>query len=149
MTTTFNLPYMGTFTHAFDEKGRLTVPREWRGEGFENRLVVLPAQDKRGKMLRVFPGSYLAKQSEKVAGAPLDDPRRMKLDDLFSVGQMLQMDAQNRVAVRDDLRRAAGLDKNAVLVGVGDHFQLWNPEARQSQPSEMPTVEQVLREVGS
>jgi MraZ protein len=148
MIATTSLPFLGTFTHAFDEKGRITVPREWRGDGFESRLVVLPAHDGRGSLLRVFSGGYLTRQSEKLASSSLDDPRRMKLDNLFAAGQMLQMDAQNRVAVREDLRKAAQLDKNATLVGVGDHFQIWNPETYQSLLPAMPTVEQVMREVG-
>lgn len=149
MTNTLSLPYLGTFTHAFDEKGRLTVPKEWRGEGFENRLVVVPADYGKGRLLRVFPGSYLARQFEKLGSVALDDPRRLSLGNLFAAGQMLQLDAQNRVAIREDLRRGAALDKNATLVGVGDHFQLWNPETYLAQQPGVPTVEQVMREVNA
>ncbi|MDX6767695.1 MAG: hypothetical protein SFU85_13010 [Candidatus Methylacidiphilales bacterium] len=148
MSNIFNLPYLGTFTHAFDEKGRLTVPKEWRGEGFESRLVALPAHDGRGRLLRVFPGSYLTRQFEKLATMPLDDPRRVSLGNLYAAGQMLIMDTQNRVALREDLRRSADLDKSAVLMGAGDHFQLWNPDHFQNLQSSVPTIEQVMREVG-
>lgn len=141
------LPYMGTFKHSFDEKGRLTVPREWRGEGFEERLVVLPAAGTQGKMLRVFPGSYLTKEFTKLGDADLDDPRRVQLERLFSAGQMLQADAQNRVGLKDELREWAGLEKAAVLIGAGDHFQICTPAAYAARGGEMPTIEQVLRGV--
>lgn len=141
------LPYLGTFTHAFDEKGRLTVPKEWRGEGFEDRLIAVPAQGPAGRMLRVFPGSYFAREFERLADAPLDDPRRVKLNQLFAVGQMLQLDTQNRVALKEELRSWAGLVKTVVLVGAGDHFQLREPEVHGREEGGMPTVEQVMREV--
>jgi MraZ protein len=147
MNTSAALPYLGTFTHAFDEKGRLTVPREWRGEGFEERLVAVPADAGMGRMLRVFPGSFFAREFERLGDAPLDDPRRVKLNRLFAVGQMLQMDAQHRVALKEELRRWAGLEKTAVLVGAGDHFQMCEPSVHARADSGVPTVEQVMREV--
>jgi MraZ protein len=147
MSTGLALPYLGTFTHAFDEKGRLTVPKEWRGEGFEARLVAVPADGGTGRILRVFPGSYLTKEFEKLGDAALDDPRRVKLSGLFAVGQMLQLDTQHRVALKEDLRTWAGLEKNSILVGAGDHFQIWRPEVHARLGVEIPTVEQVMREV--
>lgn len=147
MSAGITLPYLGTFTHAFDEKGRLTVPREWRGEGFEERLVAVPAETSSGKMLRVFPGSYFTREFARLADAPLDDARRVKLNRLFAVGQMLQLDSQNRIALKEELRTWAGLEKNAVMVGSGDHFQLLHPDVHAHDAPTIPTVEQVLREV--
>jgi DNA-binding transcriptional regulator/RsmH inhibitor MraZ len=98
-------------------------------------------------MLRVFPGSFFAREFERLGDAPLDDPRRVKLNRLFAVGQMLQMDAQHRVALKEELRRWAGLEKTAVLVGAGDHFQMCEPSVHARADSGVPTVEQVMREV--
>ncbi len=43
MANEIRASYTDTFEHAFDAKGRITVPAEWRAESFEARLFVLPS----------------------------------------------------------------------------------------------------------
>ena len=45
----------------------------------------------------------------------------------------LEMDSAGRLLVSPTLREFAKLDKQAMLVGQGSHFELWNMEAWKAQ----------------
>jgi MraZ protein len=50
--------------------------------------------------------------------------------------------------VKEKLRRRAGLKKDAVLVGLLTHFEIWDKSAwDKKQPAE-PTVEEALGAIG-
>ena len=38
----------------------------------------------------------------------------------------VEMDGAGRVLISPELRAAAGLTKDAVLLGMGNHFELWD-----------------------
>jgi MraZ protein len=147
MSDSLKLVYTDTFEHAFDEKGRITVPKEWRGDGFETRLYVMPPEP---GCLKVYPGSWMGEKMRALASAPVGDPRRKALERLASQIQGVELDQQNRISVRERMRKAAQLGKNAVLVGRFDHFEIWNQEKLQADFGEVGllTVDSVLREAG-
>lgn len=147
MSDPLKLVYTDTFEHAFDEKGRITVPKEWRGEGFEARLYVMPPEP---GCLKVYPGSWLGEKMKALSSAPVGDPRRKALERLASQIQGVEMDQQNRITVRERLRAAAKLGKNAMLVGRFDHFEIWSREKWNEDSGEVGslTVDSVLREAG-
>ncbi len=137
--------YTDTFGHAFDAKGRITVPSEWRAESYEARLFVLPSSD---KCVRVYPESWLGRLQEKAALLKSADPMRAKLEELASLAQGTTWDQQGRIMVKEKLRHGAGLKKESVLVGRLDHFQIWDKavwEAKQTVPT---TVEEALGAMG-
>jgi MraZ protein len=44
----------------------------------------------------------------------------------YARAQATELDAQGRVRIPAELAALAGLDKEAVLVGVQDHLELWD-----------------------
>ena len=42
--------------------------------------------------------------------------------------QMVTSDKAGRITLPEHMARAVGIDKKAVLVGMFDRFQVWNPE---------------------
>ena len=55
------------------------------------------------------------------------------------------MDATGRVLVSPELRQAAGISKDAILLGMGNHFELWDKatydaQEAQAMQGEMPDV---------
>lgn len=57
----------------------------------------------------------------------------------------MDMDATGRVLVSPELRAAAGLVKEVILLGMGSHFELWDKatyEAREAEAmqEEMPAA---------
>jgi MraZ protein len=59
--------------------------------------------------------------------------------------QDVEMDAAGRVLVAPELRTAAGISKEAVLLGMGGHFELWDAQVyatqeAQAMQGDMPDV---------
>ena len=55
------------------------------------------------------------------------------------------MDATGRVLVSPELRAAAGIAKDTILLGMGNHFELWDKasydaQEAQAMQGEMPDV---------
>ena len=47
-----------------------------------------------------------------------------------------EMDGAGRVLVSPELRAAAGLTKDAVLLGMGNHFELWDAASYAAQEAQ-------------
>ena len=139
--------YTDRFEFSLDDKGRVSVPVEWRGEAFEKRFLVLPSEE---GCLRVYPASFLGRQLEKLSseGVTSTDVRRKSLEKLASVMQAAEPDQQGRIMIREKFRQHAGLNRQAVLVGRLDHFEIWEPRRWQKVAPPTLTFEQLAKEAG-
>ncbi len=137
-----NAAYTDTFSMSLDDKGRVVIPAEWRLEIYERYLYALPAEG----CLRVYPASWLGRLQEEMRGVPEGDERREHVRTLCAVAQLIEWDRdkQNRFMIKERLRQHAGLKRNIVLCGRGDHFEIWAAEAWKKQ-REMPLVEEILK----
>ena len=139
--------YTDRFEFSLDDKGRVSVPVEWRGEAFEKRFLLLPSEE---GCLRVYPASFLGRQLEKLSaeGVTSTDARRRSLEKLASVMQAAEPDQQGRIMIREKFRQHAGLNRQAVLVGRLDHFEIWEPRRWQKVAPPTLTFEQLAKEAG-
>ena len=139
--------YTDRFEFSLDDKGRISVPVEWRGEAFEKRFLLLPSEE---GCLRVYPASFLGRQLEKLSseGVTSADARRRSLEKLASVMQAAEPDQQGRIMIREKFRQHAGLNRQAVLVGRLDHFEIWEPRRWQKVAPPALTFEQLAKEAG-
>ena len=145
MSTEVRASYTDSFGHAFDAKGRITVPAEWRQPSFEASLFVLPSSD---RCLKVYPASWLGRLQEQVSRLKAADPMRRGVEDLATTAQSATFDTQGRIMVKEKLRMGAGLKKDAVLVGRLDHFQIWDKAAWEKKDVAAMTVEEALSAIG-
>ena len=145
MGTELRASYTDTFRHAFDTKGRITVPAEWRADSYESRLFILPSSE---LCLRVYPESWLGRLQEQVALLRDADPMRKQVESLASLAQGTTWDQQGRIMVKEKLRAGAGLKKEAVLVGRLNHFQIWDLAAWDAKETAPTTVEEALSAMG-
>jgi MraZ protein len=137
--------YTDSFEHAFDVKGRVTVPSEWRQPPFETNLFAFPSAD---RCLKVYPASWLGRLQEEVSKLKAADPMRKGVEDLASNAQNASFDTQGRIMVKEKLREGAGLKKDAVLVGRLDHFQIWDKAVWARKSIAAMTVEEALSAIG-
>ena len=137
--------YTDTFPHAFDEKGRITVPSEWRAESYESRLFIFPSTE---MCVRVYPETWLSEMQQKLKALKDADPVRQKALALASVAQGTTWDQQGRIMVKEKLRQKAGLKKEAVLVGRFDHFEIWDKAVWQKKPEAATTIEDAMSVMG-
>ena len=98
MSNDVRASYTDTFGHAFDAKGRITVPSEWRQPSFEASLYIFPSSD---YGLKVYPASWLGRLQEQVSRLKAADPMRQGVEDLASNAQNATFDQQGRIMVKE------------------------------------------------
>ena len=97
--------------------------------------------------LMLFPRSEWLQFRERIANLPMSAQWWKRI--FFGNAMDMDMDATGRVLVSPELRAAAGLVKEVILLGMGSHFELWDKatyEAREAEAmqEEMPAALQDL-----
>jgi MraZ protein len=84
--------------------------------------------------LMVFPGDEWDKFRARIASLPMDAQwwRRIFLGNAMEV----DMDATGRILVSPELRAAAGISREAVLLGMGSYLELWDAQAYAAKEAE-------------
>ncbi len=117
----------GTFSRAVDEKQRISIPkplREALGALAKGVLYVAPGTD---GSLSLYTEDAFARLAERLAHASPNAQDVRAFSRLFySRAQAVELDAQGRVRIPPELAQLSGLSKEAVLIGVQDHLELWD-----------------------
>jgi MraZ protein len=123
--------YNGQFTHGLDEKRRLQIPARWRPASGEMQWTALlwPKGGMQGHYLVVLTAENHARVMTKLNQASMADEKALAVMRYFSRNSSeLIMDKNGRVVLPENLAKAAGIDKEAVLVGMWERFEIWSPE---------------------
>ena len=121
--------FRGVAPRSLASKGRLTVPSRYREALLmrcAGRLVITADFD---KCLLLYPLPDWEPIQQKLMGLSSLNPRIRDLQrQLIGYAEDIEMDAAGRVLVSPALREFAALEKNAVLVGQGNKFELWDKQ---------------------
>ena len=118
--------FMGEYNHTVDAKGRLIVPSKFR-EQLGDEFVGTKGLD---GCLFVYENTEWKALEEKLHALPLTNANARKFSRFFLAGATTcEVDKQGRILLPAVLRDFAGIDKEAVLVGVGSRIEIWNREA--------------------
>ena len=119
--------YFGESQTSVDDKGRIAVPMHFR--------AIMEVHDHDvWYMTRGFDGAVFLFHRDKwnelskpVEGFASLDPEMLDFRRLF-IGSVAKAkrDRQGRLAIPTHLREYAGIDREAVLIGVDDHLELWS-----------------------
>ena len=121
--------YNSLYRHGVDGKRRVQVPSKWRptGEGFEFTMMVWP-KAKAGTCLRVLPPGQMTRLMGDIDVMSNDDPNKVLLKRFIgSESVQVGLDKAGRICLPEEMAKAAGIKKAAVLVGLLDRFEIWNP----------------------
>jgi MraZ protein len=122
--------YTSRFRHGVDDKRRISIPARWRPAkaGILLTLVVWP-KSKEGPCLRVLPPKKMESLTHDIEKMPNDDPDKPVLKRFVgSESTQVTLDKVGRICIPEEMAQAAGIEKEAILVGVLDAFEIWNPE---------------------
>lgn len=115
--------FMSEYNHSIDAKGRMIVPAKFR-EALGNDFIVTQGLD---GCLFVFPNSEWQVFEEKLRGLPVSNKDARKFSRFFLAGAAsVEIDNQGRILLPAVLRKFAGLEKEAVVVGVGSRVEIWD-----------------------
>ncbi|MFT4229093.1 MAG: division/cell wall cluster transcriptional repressor MraZ [Microbacterium sp.] len=116
---------LGTHTPRLDDKGRLILPAKFRRE-LEDGLVITRGQE---RCLYVFSAAEFARRHERMREAPMGDKRARDFRRMFLAAASDETpDSQHRVTIPPALRAYAGLERDLVVAGIGDHAEIWNAQ---------------------
>lgn len=128
-----------TYNVSIDQKRRLQIPSKWRvpeGPDEELRLLAWVEPHTRMNCILVLPPGPCVAMARKIVAMPASDKNAEGLRRWFG-GQSARVtpDKSGRITIPDHLASKAGLKSagEAVLVGMVDRFQIWTPEAHESQ----------------
>jgi len=116
--------FQGASALSLDAKGRMSIPARHRdvlqGDA-QGKVTITKHPD---GCLLLFPRPEWEIFRGKIAALPMDAHwwRRIFLGNAADV----EMDSAGRVLVAPELRAAAGMDKEVMLLGMGSHFELWD-----------------------
>jgi MraZ protein len=116
----------GTYNRSIDEKLRLAIPKQLRAamelpEG--GGLYVAPGTD---ESLAVYPEEAFQRLAGRLAElSPTRKDIRAFVRLFYARAQRVELDAQGRIRIPQELASLAGLGKDIVLLAVQDHLELW------------------------
>jgi transcriptional regulator MraZ len=123
--------FQGETAITLDDKGRIAIPaahRETVSKG-GNRLVVTYNPFENG-CLWIFPDKEWERVRDEVAALPSVKAVHRSLQmKLVGAAAHVEPDGNGRILLPASQRAAAGIEKRAVLLGMGNKFELWGDEA--------------------
>ena len=116
--------FTGEYRHAVDGKGRIAVPARFRLQ-LEGEVVVARWID---ACLALFPKVAWEELAVKIDALPFTDPNaRLLQRRLFGWAFETEVDKQGRLLLPQNLREAAGLEGEAVIIGARKYAEIWAP----------------------
>lgn len=123
--------FFETYECKIDDKGRLKLPSSLvkHMEKFAcNELVVKRSVFQ--KCLEVYPMKPWEKLMDKINGLNRFVKKNVDFIRLFTAGvKVVELDKAERILIPKDLKTFAGLEKDIVISGAGDFFEIWEKEA--------------------
>ena len=126
--------FLGQYQLLLNDDNSLVIPKSFREffpdgayitRGFEQNLLVMSS--------RGFEEIH-----KRAAGLNITDPLARLLRRLIlGNASRLEMDKAGHVVIPQALRSFASLDKEIVLVGQGDYFEVWAPANWDKQAAEL------------
>jgi MraZ protein len=116
--------FLGRYSHTLDTKGRIAVPARFR-QALADGLVVTRGID---RCLALYPMATWSPLAEKVSAlseADLDARAFRRL--VFAEAADLELDGQGRILLPPELRRYAGIEREATVIGVNTYLEIWSP----------------------
>ena len=126
--------FQGASSLSLDAKGRLSVPTRHRDVLSATAGGLLTITKHPHGCLMIFPRPEWEAFRQRIAQLPMSAQWWKRI--FLGNAQDVEMDAQGRVLIAPELRAAAGITKEAVLLGMGNHFELWDAATYAAQEAE-------------
>lgn len=121
---------LGEFSRKIDAKGRLSLPADFRKALSDNLKMTLSLDD---SCLYIFETEDFNKWVENLfeaqGGFNVGNRQMVNLKlKLNSRASNCEVDNAGRISLSASLREKVGFDKDVVIIGNGDHIEIWDEE---------------------
>ena len=116
--------FLGEYDHALDDRGRVTIPRQIRQELAVDEVIVSRGFD---TCIFGFDRESWEKEATKQLEAPVTEEKARSIRRyMFAGAQKAEVDKLGRILLPALLKEYAKVGKEVVIVGAGDHFEIWD-----------------------
>lgn len=119
--------FLGEYQPNITEGNRIALPKKLREQIVGEEIILSKGFE---KCVFLYDRGDWAQEWQKQAVNPITDSKTRELKRyVFSGAVDATVDEQGRFVVPQSLRSYAGLEKDVVVIGAGDHIELWDGEA--------------------
>lgn len=119
--------FLGTYQTRFSGAGRVVLPKKLRGELKDAHEIVLTRGIDGG--IWGFDKKDWEKEARRQLEIPITERKGRDLRRLlFSGAEVAELDKQGRFIIPSALLLQVGFKDKCLLIGAGDHFELWDPK---------------------
>jgi len=119
--------FVGEYEYKIDNKGRLPLPPKFRKE-IEDGLVLTRTADNCITAYTKVDWAKLA-TNQAPTGFLMTDKERALNRFIFSNANDISIDNQGRIALPVALREKCNITDSAIVAGINNYFEIWQPEA--------------------
>ena len=117
--------FIGRFVHQLDEKGRVSLPAQFRRGLDADSFVLMQVQ---ADALTLYPPETWQGVQEKLVEMRQRLPgTRHYLLGRISNAHDVTPDKQGRILIPEHLRTLAGLESQVLILGAIDRMEIWDP----------------------
>ena len=121
----------GEYHHKLDAKGRLSLPAAFRKALTSGNLIV--TQSPWDDCLYVFEAQqfdvWVESLFEKEGGFNASSRKHVAMRKALNArAKDVEVDASGRIGISADQRQVVSLDKEVVIIGDSDHFEIWDTQ---------------------
>jgi MraZ protein len=119
--------FFGEYRHSVDDKGRLTIPSQWRPkiDSEDNDFLALPSLTERS--VTVYPPKMIEQLYERFSQISMGDQKGQRaIRRIMSMAHNFSCDKQGRINLNEKLIHHAGLKKTVVLLGEASKFMIYD-----------------------
>jgi division/cell wall cluster transcriptional repressor MraZ len=110
------------------DNGRLSLPPDWRPQGWPTEFTLLPWPLEAPKYLLVLPPERWETMRRNLSPESLSDEQGMMLQRLvYASASRRSLDSYGRLPLPEEAMKKFGLEAEALLVGMEDKFEIWPP----------------------
>ena len=141
--------FKGSYAYSVDRKGRMNIParlRKYVSPEANDTFVITRGYE---QCLFAYPLDEWVKLEESIRQlSPTNPQHRYFTRTLLENAVESQLDRQSRITIPKELQRLAAIEKEALILGVLERIEIWNPttyrEYQKKQPESYENIAQTV-----
>ena len=130
--------FLGEYSHTLDERGRVTLPRKIRQELGAREVVLSRGFD---RCIFGFDKERWEGEAGKQLETSITDVKARELRRyMFSAAEKVEIDKIGRMLLPAHLKEYGRIEKEVVVIGAGDHFEIWDKKSWEAYTKTLETT---------
>ncbi len=121
--------FLGSYNISIDDKGRITIPSKFRAV-LEKKYGLDLVVSLKGDYLLIFPEKEWEVNEENQRNInAFDEENRKSMRRYYEMSSDCEVKS-GKILIPANLREAAGLKKDVILIGMSRTFEIWDKDRR-------------------